>query len=359
MKTQILCALIVLTSVSCRKNKPLERAKVRPVRVKKVLSTGSDRVRKLSGTSKAGASSVLSFKVGGTVEEVAVRVGDRVDKGQLIAKLDPRDYELQLQEARAALAQARAQQRNAKSSYDRVRALWENQNAARGDLDTARAAYETASASVSSVSKRLQLVRRQLDYCVLKTTVAGAIATVTAENGENVSPGQPIALLTSGSKPEVAIEVPEALISRIARGNQVAVTFDSMPKKSFTGVVSEVGIAPATGATTFPVTIRIEGEAKAIRPGLAAEVEFRFVATGAKNRFLVPAFSVQSDAKGPFVFIAKPGDPGTVERRIVEVGELTEDGLEVTKGLNDGELLVTAGVTKLKDGQTVKVPETP
>jgi multidrug efflux pump subunit AcrA (membrane-fusion protein) len=89
-----------------------------------VYRTGADRVRTFSGTARAGVESRLSFRVAGTVERVAVKVGDTVRPGQMLAELDPRDYELQVEDAEASLAQARARARNAESNLDRVRGLY-------------------------------------------------------------------------------------------------------------------------------------------------------------------------------------------------------------------------------------------
>ena len=332
---------------------------VRPVRFTKVLSTGGARTRRFSGTSQAGMSAVLSFKVGGTVSELTVKVGDRVDKGQLIARIDPKDYELQLQEGRAALSQARAQERNAKASYDRVRQLFENQNVAKSDLDAARAGYESANAQVRSLRKRVELARRQLDYCELKSPSAGDISSVQVEINENVQQGQPIVKLSAGALPEVKVAVPELLISRVEKGGLVKVTFDAIRDRTFDATVFEVGIAPDQGATTFPVTVRMMKDDSEIRPGLAAEVAFTFPATDDRERYIVPPVAVAGDRAGRFVFILDPGGDGfgIVHRRDVEVGELTTEGLEIMNGLQDDELLVTAGVSRIKDGQRVRVPE--
>ncbi len=91
---------------------------------------------------------------------------------------------------------------------------------------------------------------------------------------------------------------------------------------------------------------------------MAAEVEIEFEQVGPKGRFVVPPFSVGSDHKGKFVFVVKPSETGfgIVERKTVTIGELTTEGLEIIEGLKDGELLVTAGVSRIRDKQTVKMP---
>ncbi len=359
MRNLACLSVLFLTASGCKDPAPVAKKVIRPVRYIKVLSTGSGRARKFAGTSQAGMSSVLSFKVAGTLQALKVKAGDRVDKGQVIAKLDSADHELRAQQARAALQQVRAQARNAKASYDRVRALYENSNASKSNLDGARAQYETAKAQGFAASKSLELAQRQLSYCVLKSPSSGVIDTVMGEVGENVNPGSPVANLSAGDRPEVRVEIPEILISQVQVGANVSVRFDAVPDAKFDARVSEVGVAPQGGATTFPVTVKLlEADAR-IRPRLAAEVQIIFVAHSNVERFIVPAVSVGADSSGNFVFTvtASAEGMGIVSKKMVEVGELTSEGLDVIKGLTDGELLVTAGVSRLTDGQTVRLPK--
>ena len=116
-----------------------------------------------------------------------------------------------------------------------MRSLYENDNAARTDLDAATAAADSAAAQVESVSQRLDMARRQVDYTRLTAPIAGAIADVPAEVNENVSRGQAVVVLASGSAPEVGFAVPEALIRQIRQGMPVVVGFDAIPGESFDG----------------------------------------------------------------------------------------------------------------------------
>jgi multidrug efflux pump subunit AcrA (membrane-fusion protein) len=110
--------------------------------------------------------------------------------------------------------------------------------------------------------------------------------------------------------------------------------------------------------TAFPVKARLAETDAALRNGMAAEVEFRFEARSTSGRFRVPAHTVTEDRQGRFVLIVEPTEPGrgVVRRRAVEVGQLTPSGLEVLEGLEDGDRLVTAGISQIEDGDTVKLP---
>lgn len=162
--TGLLLAIGLLTS-SCSKQEPTApEPLIRPVRYERVSSTGGTRDRTFSGATKAGTELQISFKVPGTLYSLAVEVGDSVEADDLIAELDPRDYELQVEEIRALIAQGRARARNASTDYERVRGLYENSNASEADLDAARAAAESADATVRSLEKKLELAQLQVSY---------------------------------------------------------------------------------------------------------------------------------------------------------------------------------------------------
>lgn len=332
---------------------------IRPVRYQEVVASGGRRERTFSGTAQAGQESQLSFRVSGSVQSVAVSVGQNVRQGQLIARLDPTDLDLQLQQSQASLAQAEAAVRKAEADYERIRGLYENQNAAKSDLDAARAQAESARAQVKAAEQGVERSRRQLSYARLNAPVDGAIAAVRVEENENVRAGQAIAVLTSGSQPEVEVGMPEVLISQVVPGARVDVTVDALPGDILTGVVTEVGVAAMGNASTFPVVVRLDTEQKTIRSGMAANVTFRFDPEDDAERIFIPPVAVGEDRESRFVFILKASadDLATTERRSVTIGDLTPDGIEVIEGLTDGEFIVTAGIRRIQNGQTVRLQD--
>lgn len=355
----LLGAAAVLLLTSCSPELAEEAPVLRPVRTLQVYASGGERERSFSGTAQAGQESRLSFKVSGTIQEVPVSVGDRVEAGDRIARLDPTDYNIQLQDYQASLDRFSAESRQAQANYDRTRQLYENKNASRADLDAARAAAEAAKAAVESADRKVALARTNLRYTDLLAPQDGAISQVQAEVNENVSPGQVIAVLSSGTRTEVLSPVPEALITGVREGDAVTVTFDAAAGRTFAATVTEVGVTASPGGATFPVTVRLDDEAASVRPGMAANVTFRFGNTGGPDRIRIPASAVLEDRAGRFAFVVRPAGDGTatVSRRAISVGDLGADGLEVLDGLADGDLVVTAGVTKIQDGMTVKMPE--
>lgn len=347
---------LLLAAGSCSNQDQAQAPIIRPVRTLTVSSSATGRNRIFSGTAKAAAESRLSFKLSGTLEALRVNVGDRVKKGQLIAALDDKDAKLQLREARAALGQAVAQARNTKAEYARMQALYEDRNISLKDLDAARAGSDSGGANVAAARQRVELARSQLAYCKLTAPADGEIASVPVEMNENVNPGQTVAVLNSGAEAEVNIGVPGALIGKLSRGQTATVVFNALKGKSYTAQITELGVA-TEGATIFPVTLRLIERNPAVRVGMAAEVTIALGQDDKRKRTVVPAQAVLEDAEGRFVFVAKgkPGAVGTVERRNVEIGPLTAEGLEISKGLNQGDQLVVGGLRIVEPGMKVRL----
>ena len=355
--------LLTLLAAACAEEVAVPEATIRPVRIHRVVASDSAERVAYAGVAKAGIESRLSFRVAGTVEQVPVKVGDRVRRGSVLARLDATDYELSVEQSEANLAQARATLRQAEADYDRTRALYENNNASKAELDARRAAAESATAQVEAARKGLDQARQQLAYTRLTSPMNGAIAAVDVEVNENVSAGQALFQLSSDTRPEVEIRVPEVAIAQIASGQDAEVVFDALPGRTFGATVTEVGVS-AVGSATFPVTLRIDDDGD-IRSGMAAEVSLLVREDGADTSserttaIFVPLVAVGEDQNGRFVFVVEDsgGDVATVRRRPVEIGSLDERGLRIRAGLETGDVVVTAGVRRLIDGMEVRAAD--
>ncbi|MBV1916410.1 MAG: efflux RND transporter periplasmic adaptor subunit [Pseudomonadales bacterium] len=354
----LLMALFFALSACGQQEPPAEAEEVvRPVKYITVKAEKKGRTRIFSGISKAGTEASLSFKVAGTLQKVAVKVGDQLNKGDLIARLDRTSFELEMEKANATLAQSEAESRNAKSNNKRVRLLYENSNATRETLDSARAAMETSQARVRSAQKNLQLTRLQLAYTELKAGEPCLVSDVLVEVGENIQSGQKITAVNCGDFNEVLIPVPESMIGNIKQNMPASIRFNAIPNVEFSGTVSEVGVTSSTGAT-YLVTLLINDQHPNLRSGLTAEITFELAspATGS-IRIVIPPVAVGQDSEGRFVFILESSDSpqqAIVRRRTVTIGELTSRGLEIVSGIKPGDRLVIAGVSVIHDGLAVR-----
>lgn len=330
---------------------------LRPVRYVIARTAGARRTRTFAGVARAGSESSLSFRVGGMIARVDVGVGERVQAGDPIARIDAVDYELQVKEAEAALRHADALAGNAAADLRRAWALYENDNLSRTDLDGAIAAADSAAAQVEAVAKRLEMAQRQVRYTTLVAPASGVIAGVLVAANEHVATGQPIVLLTSDAVPDVELSVPESLINEVRVETPVSVSFNAIPDQQFTGSVTEVGVAATATGTMYTVAVRLDAASAAVRPGMAAEVAIDFGVAGDPGRVVVPAAAVSEDMQGRFVFLVEPLGNGlaVVRRRSVTVGAMTSDGFEIVEGLAQEGRVLSAGVSRVNDGDVVRL----
>jgi len=356
-KVTFLLSLLLLGACG-KADAPIEQ-RLRPVRYITVSDDSVFRDRSFSGTSKSSRESRLSFKVSGTVNNIPVQIGQRLNAGDLIAEIDAASYVLQVQQAEASLAEAQANDRKAAADYQRAKGLYANDNASLNDLDAARAQAESSGAMAASAGKALEIARLNLSYTKLVADAECSIASLDIEVNENASAGQQVAAVSCGDTFEVTMNLPESLVGLVDDNTPVSIRFSSIPKRQFNGVISEISGSSVTGSAGFPVVIRIVETDPALRSGLAADVTFQFDSAAASVAgVVIPVTAVINDPDGTFVFVAVPsGTDGeaTVRRRPVELGELSQLGIEIIAGLSVGEFVITAGISVIREGQRVLV----
>lgn len=351
-------SLVVVTAglSACSEEQPAHQSIVRPVQYAQAQSWDKMHTEIFSGQTRANIDKELSFKVAGTILERPVDVGSQVKAGDLIAKLDARDYRIASHESNAALAAAKAEQRNADAEYNRVSELYEDRNSSKAQLDAARAAADSARANVRAARERLRGSQLQLSYTELTSPEHCVVAQTFADVNENVSAGQPVIRINCGSCAEIEISVPAAYIDKVTSGMPIKVTVDALPDKQMDAAVTHVGVI--SGGAAFTVKAVLQGECPVLRSGMAANAHFLFSTQDHKDGLVtVPLVSVGEDKSGRFVFVLEKstGDAWTAKRRVVEVGYPIRSGIIIKSGIKTGEHIATAGVRRLRDGQTVSL----
>ncbi len=352
------------------KEEQVQEIKIRPVKAAMVQKAGLSGEQRFSGSAQASKDVTLSFKVSGAINRILVKVGDKVRRGQLIASIDALDYSVQrdqslaqLKSAETQIKGAQAQLVSSRGNYDRVEKLYENNSVPLSDYEQAKAAleaaqssYDAAVAQVRASEKQVEAARNQVGYASLTAPFAGIITSVSVEENELINVGAPVANLISEANPEVLIGVPESFISGIAKGQKVRVNFSVLKDRSYDGEVFEVGFSSST-ATTYPVTVRILQPDAAIRPGMAADVHFRFESDPeSEGKIVAPAVAIGEGSEGNFVFkLVQENDVYKVVKQPVAIGPLIDHGFEIESGLAEGDLVAVAGLRALLDGMTVRL----
>jgi multidrug efflux system membrane fusion protein len=286
--------MLVLFFSSCEEKSVETAKKIRPIKYSTIEPSTGVETHTFSGVAKAQNETNLSFKVAGTLSSVQVKLGDRVRKGQLIATIDPVDYNIQSNQAisqkEGSVANAKAAETqliNAQATYDRVAKLYENNSVslseyqqAKAGLDAAQAQYDAANTQINAADQQLKAAGNQVSYTRLVSPMTGVITAVQVEANEMVNAGMLIAKVSSFGRPEVEVGVPEIFINKIKKGQEVTITLPSSPGQEFKGVVDQVAYASGN-APTYPVTVEIDKSVEQIRPGMAANVAFLFSKNGA------------------------------------------------------------------------------
>jgi len=325
---------------------------------------GSPSARSYPGRVQAARRVPLSFRVGGPVVDIPVGKGEKVRAGEVLARIDPRDYEVQVGNLEAQLAAARAHEVQAADGYQRVRGLYEHDNASKADFESARAALDVRRAQVEATEQALTAARLSLADSVLRAPSAGTVADRLVEAHQTVSAGQPVVLFQGAGEMEVLIHVPEREIAGLANAEPEAITvrFNALPGAAAVPArVKEFATETDRQTQTFPVTLELEGRPSTeLLPGMTASVRLS-TGNGAAGAgpVVVPLSAVGIDpAGGAYVWRVDP-DSMVVTRAGVTTGELSDSGIEIATGVEPGDRILAAGVNFVADGQRVRPLDTP
>jgi RND family efflux transporter MFP subunit len=360
---KILCftaaaVLAALLFTGCQKE-PEVQTTPRPVRAMKVGDVAGLSERWIAGRVKASQEVNLSFRVSGPLIEFPVNVGDEVQKGQLLARIDPRDYEVNLRNAEGQYQKALAELEFAEAEYGRVVRIREQEPAAisQSMIDQKREAMDRAQAQLVSLQSALEAAEDQLEYTFLRAPFSGTIVATFVENFEDVQPREIVLRLLDPTHIEMTIDIPENLIAYMPLVQNLRARFDAFPGMVIPAEIREIGTEASTTTRTYPVTLIMEQpEGVTILAGMTGEATGRVpVSEETEERPLeVPTSAVFSDETGKsFVWIVDESSM-TVSKREVSLGLLTDYGVSILNGIERGEWIATAGVHYLEEGQEVR-----
>ena len=358
----VLCASLGMVFLAgCTKEPPPKP----PTLVKAMQVVGADDLSKtvFPGRASAGQEANLSFRVAGPLVELPVSVGDKVAAGDLIARIDPNDYQVTLNSAQAQLQSIRAAYTAAENDYQRVMSTFREDPGATSQraVDASRALRDQALAQVSSVESLVQTATDRLGYTDLLAPFAGEVVETYVENFETVVPMRPIARLLDPSSIELIVSVPENLIGYGDYVTSITVSFNALPGVSIPATIKEIGREATQATRTYPVTlVMAQPEGGEILPGMAGEatIEARLPEGTGRTGITIPATAMfaGSDIEVTNVWVIDPAT-NSLSRRAVETGRLSSSGVLITAGLEAGEWIVVAGTHSLSDGQEVKIIE--
>ncbi|WP_394746721.1 efflux RND transporter periplasmic adaptor subunit [Spongiimicrobium salis] len=349
--------LFAFALFSCGGGEKKEEKIVRPVKYQEVGFLGGGKVRTFSGTAQTDKIINLSFRNTGIITVFDIKLGQKVKKGQLLAKLDNVQSRLAYEQSLTQLNSAASQMNTAKLNLNRVRSLYEKGSSSLSDFEAAKNSFRTAEESHKSAKRGVDIQQEQIRYGYIYAPEDGIIAAISSEIDENVQAGQVVGILNSGTDMEISLGIPESVINGVKENMEVQVAFSSLPNENFNAKVTEVSPAVDSNTATYPVRVTVSNPSTAIKSGMAANVTFDFGDRSNNTSVLVvPVNAVGEDSNGRFVFVVQEeGENAKVKKQQITIGNLSGEGFEVRSGLSVGQKIATAGLQTLLDGQEVKL----
>ncbi len=274
----------------------------------------------------------ISSQMGLRISKIYVEVGDKVRKGQLLVKMDNNQYK-----------QAYVQLANLEVDYNRMKELYEAGGISKQQLDQLQTQLEVSRHAVSNLQENAEL----------RSPISGVVTARNFDPGDMFMPGGGILTIMQVDRLKVMASVPERYYPEVKDGMPVDITLEIYPNEKFPGKVSLVYPAIDAATRTFQVEITVNNPDGRLRPGMMCKAIMGF---GTESHVLVPDIAVlkQSGSSERFLFVVDPATK-VADRRTVEVGRIVGSNYEIISGVEDGEYVVTAGMQKVLDNDTVTI----
>lgn len=350
-----LAVLLAVAAAGCSE-KPQPAPEPRLVNVVRVTVGSSNNDVAYSGEVRARYETNLSFRVAGKIVARNVEVGGLVKKGDVLARLDPEDQQLNTKGAQSQLAAAKSEFEQNKAELERYTDLLQKNFISKAEFDRWQNAYNVSKARLEQAQAQLAVTRNQAGYTELAADHAGVVTAIPIEVGQVVAAGQTVMKLARTDDCEVVISIPENRLSELSNAREIDVSLWADPGKTYRGKLREVSPAADPVTRTYAAKISVLNADAAMKLGMTANAYLRGVQR--KASVMLPATALFQDNGHAAVWIV---DKATAQVKLVpvEVGEYIEDKVAVLSGLNPGDTVVRAGVHKLFAGEKVRTSEEP
>ena len=323
---------------------------VRPVKVHTIGKADDSSRREYPGSIRAFQHADMGFEVAGRIEEFLVREGDDVVQGDVLARLDPRDYEAQLKAQQANVRKAESDLKRSLNIYKEDPGAISTET-----IDTHQRALDVAKAN-------LAISQKAVDDTKLRAPFSGRMARKLVEDYKNVQAKEPVLILQDTSTLEIEVNVPERDIAigpiermseEVTKRTAPEVIVSALPHLKFPAWIKEFASAADPVTRTFSVKLNFENAGDVnILPGMTARVQ---VTVDPERAWTIPVSAALADDNGKaFVWKLDP-DTKAVSRAPVELGDLIDDRVRITAGLDEGDLVAISGVNELRDDMIVRI----
>ena len=351
MKTIKVIFLILFSTLllySCGSEEEVIEEIIRPVKVMEVASVFDYQLKDFPGVTQETQESQISFRVGGPIIKFPVVEGQKVRKGQLLAQIDPRDFEIELMAMEAKYLQT-------KETKERFEVLYEKDAVSKNELDIRVAYYFKAKSNYENAQNALSDTK-------LRAQFSGFVDKKFSDVFDQVSARQPILTMVDISVIEIKYYIPENIAVQFKNFTTATIKFEVYPDVEFSATLKDIGKKAESAG--FPVTLyldyeNLKGTEYLFGPGMSCIVNMKFQGKQVKKESKVVYVPYQSiittgEEKLPSVWVVDKNSMTVSKRSIKTTKMFIRDYVEVVEGLNSGETIVTAGVSQLQENQKIK-----
>ena len=349
----VLSSLVTLGGCG-RKPEPIAEEPPRPVRTLTVAAGPVVPEWSLAGEVKPRVEVRYGFRVGGRVIERKVEVGDRVEAGQVLARLDPQDLTPALDAQRAQQEALRTELALARAELARAERLRAGNFVSDANVERQRATVDAAAARLQAATAQVNQARHAVEYQQLKADSAGVVTAIDAEAGQVVALGQAVVRIARARDAEIQVNIPEQELGRARAAVDWTVTLAGLPGRQWQATLRELSPAADPASRTYAARLALAGDIDDVALGMSATATAR---GSAETRIQVPLTALHSRDGQAKVWVVDPAT-STVRARPVTTGAILDDAIVIREGLQGGETLVTAGANLLREGQQVRLADT-
>jgi len=349
----LLAGLALALLSACQPEADTAPPQVRPVRTVTVVKREVGETVSYTGRIQAENETRLSFRISGRMVERSVNVGDHVEPGQVVAKLEPQDELNALRTAQASVAAAQGQLNQAQSNFDRQQTLLARDIASRAQFEQAESALKTARAQLDTAEAQLKAAKDRVSYTELRVDSAGTVIATGAEAGEVVQAGQMVIRVARKDGRDAVFDVPAQLLRSAPSDPLISVSLSDDPAVTAIGRVREVSPQADPVTRTFEVKVGLTDPPAAMRLGATVVGRMKLDTAPVIE---IPATALTEFDRRPAVWVVDPSSL-TVSLRNVEVARNDPATIAISQGLDSGEIVVTAGTQALHPGQKTRLLE--
>ena len=369
MRTKIILLLFtVLAMTNCEKKtiqQPPQGVEVRQVNAMNGSGPGGLR---FSAALQPDSQVMLSFRIAGYVTSImqirgedgrtrTIDEGDHVNKGDVLVRIRPTEYEDKVDQVTHVVEVAEAEARRAKLDYDRATRLYETQSMTKPKYDEAVSQYEGTQAKVKAALAEVSEAKIALKDTMLVAPFSGEIVSKTVEVGSFMAPTLPAIAMTNTDSVKLIIGVPDVIVHSMKVNQPVGVSIDAFPNRGFNAHISRISSAADPRARNFDVEVSLPNTDHSLKVGMIASLQLLGSGQRQHSAVLLPLSAIVQAPDGKYgVFLVAKSNAGeSAKLRRVEVGEVEGSEINITSGLTAGETVITSGATLIKDGDRVEV----